>query len=82
MRKETGRRIKEDGMEAILSSGPQIQENGTFMATEEMLDGKQPQGLTALVINKTLAESAEMASRIRVDAMRATGKGNKLDIVA
>lgn len=69
-------------MEAIISSGPQIQENGTFMATEEMLDGKQPQGLTALVINKTLAKTTEMASKLRMDAMHAAGKGNKLDAVA
>ncbi len=66
-------------VEAVLSSGPQIQDNGTFMSTEEMLDGKQPQGLTALVINKTMEKMDEMDSKLRVTVMNDMGKGNKID---
>lgn len=66
-------------MEAILSSGPQMQDNGTFMPTAEMLDGTQPQGLTALVINTSLEKSAEMESALRTAAMNDMGRGNKLD---
>lgn len=66
-------------MEAILSSGPHIKENGTFMTTEEMLDGTQPQGLTALVINKSLEKSAEMETILRVSVMNDMGVGNKID---
>lgn len=69
-------------MEAVLSSGPQIQDNGTFMSTEEMLDGKQPQGLTALVVNKTLQEVAEMDSQLRTSIMHDMGKGAKIDTEA
>lgn len=69
-------------MEAVLSSGPQIQDNGTFMSTEEMLDGKQPQGLTALVVNKTLQEVAEMDSQLRTSIMHDMGKGAKVDTEA
>lgn len=66
-------------MEAILSSGPQIQDNGTFMSTEEMLDGKQPQGLTALVVNKTLEKCAEMENELRTTIMHDMGKGKRVD---
>lgn len=66
-------------MEAILSSGPQVQDNGTFMSTEEMLDGKQPQGLTALVVNKTLEKCSEMESQLRTTIMNNMGIGNKID---
>lgn len=66
-------------MEAILSSGPQVQDNGTFMSTEEMLDGKQPQGLTALVVNKTLEKCSEMESQLRTTIMKDMGIGNRLD---
>lgn len=66
-------------MEAILSSGPQVQDNGTFMSTEEMLDGKQPQGLTALVVNKTLEKCSEMESQLRTTIMNHMGIGNKID---
>lgn len=66
-------------MEAILSSGPQVQDNGTFMSTEEMLDGKQPQGLTALVVNKTLEKCSEMESQLRTTIMNDMGIGNKID---
>lgn len=66
-------------MEAVLSSGPQVQDNGTFMSTEEMLDGKQPQGLTALVVNKTLEQCSEMESQLRTAIMNDMGIGNKID---
>lgn len=66
-------------MEAVLSSGPQIQDNGTFMTTEEMLDGKQPHALTALVVNKTMEKMDEMASKLRLETMNDMGKAQKLD---
>lgn len=66
-------------MEAVLTAGPQIQDNGTFMATEEMLDGKQPHALTALVINKTLEKVDEMDTQLRTAIMQDMGKGVRLD---
>lgn len=66
-------------MEAILSSGPHVQDNGTFMTTEEMLDGTQPQGLTALVINKSLEKSAEMENTLRTTIMSDMGIGSKIN---
>lgn len=67
-------------MDAILSAGPQMHDNGTFMETEKMLTGNVPQGLTALVINKSLEESAEMLNQVRAAAYNDMGIGQKLDI--
>lgn len=69
-------------MDGMQISGPQITENGTFMATEEVLDGKQDEVLTTLVINKTLAKQEEMAAQLRTSAMNDLGKGQKLNISA
>lgn len=69
-------------------SGPQITENGTFLSNEELLDGRQPAALNALVINKSLAKTAEMAGKLqhvenldqlRTELMQASGKGIRLD---
>lgn len=69
-------------MDGMQISGPQITENGTFMPTEEVLDGKQDEVLTTLVINKTLAKQEEMAAQLRNSAMNDLGKGQKLNISA
>lgn len=66
-------------MDGIQSPGPQLTENGTFMPTEELLDGQQPGALMALVINKTLAKQQEFASTFRTDVMNDLGKGLRLD---
>lgn len=66
-------------MEA-LAAGPRLTENGTFLSTEELLDGKQPGALMALVINGTMDKQAEMASRLRTHSMNALGKGLRMDI--
>lgn len=63
-------------MESAIS--PQIQDNGTFMPTEKILDG-QPQILNALVINKSLQECAEIESQLRVGMMQEMGKGVRID---
>lgn len=52
------------------------------MPTEEVLDGKQDEVLTTLVINKTLAKQEEMAAQLRTSAMNDLGKGQKLNISA
>ena len=46
----------------------------------ELLDGKQPGALMALVINGTMDKQAEMASRLRTHSMNALGKGLRMDI--
>lgn len=69
-------------MDGMQISGPQLTENGTFMPTEEVLDGKQDEVLTTLVINKTLAKQEEMAAQLRTSAMNDLGKGQKLNISA
>lgn len=71
-------------MDGMQISGPQITENGTFMSTEEMLDGSTPQAdaLTALVINKTLSKQAELAAQLRSSAMNDMGKAQRLDTTA
>lgn len=73
---------RSDGMDAVLSTGPQMQDNGTFMETEKMLTGNVPQGLTALVVNKSLEESAEMMSQLRASALSDMGIGQRLNITA
>ncbi|HJA78613.1 hypothetical protein [uncultured Desulfovibrio sp.] len=71
-------------MDGMQISGAQITENGTFMSTEELLDGSQPQAdtLTALVINKTLNKQAELAAQLRNSAMHDMGRGQRLDTIA
>lgn len=66
-------------MEALVA-GPRLTENGTFLSTGELLDGKQPGALMALVINGTMDKQAEMASRLRTHSMNALGKGLRMDI--
>ena len=66
-------------MEA-LAAGPRLTENGTFLSTGELLDGKQPGALMALVINGTMDKQAEMASRLRTHSMNALGTGLRMDI--
>lgn len=51
-----------------------------FSRPGELLDGKQPGALMALVINGTMDKQAEMASRLRTHSMNALGKGLRMDI--
>ena len=40
-------------MDGMQISGAQITENGTFMSTEELLDGSQPQADTLTALSST-----------------------------
>lgn len=60
-------------------SGPHINENGTFLSDQELVDGEQPAAINALVINKSLNKIAEMESRFRVSVMHDMGKGTRLN---
>lgn len=75
-------------LSGIHMAGPQITKNGTFLSNEELLDGRQPAALNALVINKSLEKSAEMADKLqpienidqlRTELLHASGKGLRLD---
>lgn len=63
-------------------SGPHFNSNGTFMSDQELLDGEQPAALNALIINKVLDKSAEMANNFRVEVANDMGKGTRLDTSA